>query len=812
MKNLIAACLLLFIGTPLLASHVAGGNIEVQYVGVNQYRIIMKLYRACEAGSAPMPTSVDVGIYQLDTDTPIATYTLTSPAITANLPFGDSCYTPTGLCVDRGIFTSAVITIPDHAAGYYLHSQVYARNSGIDNLSGPGSTAMSFYTEIPDPAIGPNNTPQFGPYPGDAYLCIGFTKYFDFGVTDADGDSLSYELVDPLAGASSFPTTNGTFAKPYPAVNWLTVSGFSLANICGGAPPMSVDPITGVINASPAAAGKYVFALKVHEWRAGIKIGETTLDIQYEALPCTVDSPPAFTMLPDTIDVHVETQICFDIMAEDLDGTDTIYVSAISSEFDLYSNYVGPVSAPGGSGGNFYYLDYLGNDTLWMDHYLNPDTVVFEGVGIIPLRYCWTPPCEDVDSTFGLDLITYSLGCSGSDTTRKHVEVRVVSLSPPINLSIPDTIAVTYGDSICFDVYAFDTIYPNDTLFLEPYYANFDLGDMYVPPTFDVGTGTHYYLDFLGSDTIWLADYQTYGDTIYGALGHMPLRYCWTPECDDVNAGFFDMSFMTYSTVCKSDTTYKDLSIDVNYTPPPITLDVPATSILMDFGDYMCMDILASETANAGDTLYVTTTTSNFNLGSGYEVPSTGMHSGQTMHYYNNFFGLDTLWMENYNTFGSTVYAGDSVGLRYCWTADCGDVFQEDYTVSFMATSSVCNSDTVYETTSVHVDPPVGGLNPVPNVFTPNGDSKNDYFELDGIPDPCYDTMNVEIYNRWGQKVFESTDPEFKWDGKNRRGQECADGIYYVVIKGSYGSAYDPTSGVRIPFAIENEFHLTLYR
>ncbi|MBL4706697.1 MAG: gliding motility-associated C-terminal domain-containing protein, partial [Flavobacteriales bacterium] len=93
-----------------------------------------------------------------------------------------------------------------------------------------------------------------------------------------------------------------------------------------------------------------------------------------------------------------------------------------------------------------------------------------------------------------------------------------------------------------------------------------------------------------------------------------------------------------------------------------------------------------------------------------------------------------------------------------------------------------------------------------------NGDGKNDFFELEGINDPCYDTMNVEIYNRWGQMVYESTDPDFKWDGTNKRGAKCKEGIFFVLIKGTYGSTYDPTTNLRIPNAIEDEYHVTLYR
>ncbi len=231
-----------------------------------------------------MPTSIEVGLYYYDTDVLQQSVTLTSPVIT-NLSFGDSCYTPTGLCVDEGVFTSSTITIPGHAAGYYLHTQLYARNAGVGNLSAPASTALTFYSEMPDPSIGPNSSPVFQQYPATSYFCTGFNRLFSLPFYDPDGDSLSYRLVAPLAGATAAPSANGTYPKPYPDVIWET--GYSLANIVSGTPAMSVHPTNGIINAAPSTIGKFVFALQVSEWRAGVKIGETTVDLQYEAVSCT---------------------------------------------------------------------------------------------------------------------------------------------------------------------------------------------------------------------------------------------------------------------------------------------------------------------------------------------------------------------------------------------------------------------------------------------------------------------------------------------------------------------------------------------
>ncbi len=55
----------------------------------------------------------------------------------------------------------------------------------------------------------------------------------------------------------------------------------------------------------------------------------------------------------------------------------------------------------------------------------------------------------------------------------------------------------------------------------------------------------------------------------------------------------------------------------------------------------------------------------------------------------------------------------------------------------------------------------------LPNAFTPNGDGINDDYEIYGNK-KTWLNLNFAVYNRWGEKVFESTDLDFKWDGKFR--------------------------------------------
>jgi gliding motility-associated-like protein len=68
----------------------------------------------------------------------------------------------------------------------------------------------------------------------------------------------------------------------------------------------------------------------------------------------------------------------------------------------------------------------------------------------------------------------------------------------------------------------------------------------------------------------------------------------------------------------------------------------------------------------------------------------------------------------------------------------------------------------------------------IPNVFTPNGDGKNDifYFTIRGAQ--CF---HCTIYNRWGTLVYQSNDINSGWDGKiQQTGELAADGTYYYLI------------------------------
>ena len=76
----------------------------------------------------------------------------------------------------------------------------------------------------------------------------------------------------------------------------------------------------------------------------------------------------------------------------------------------------------------------------------------------------------------------------------------------------------------------------------------------------------------------------------------------------------------------------------------------------------------------------------------------------------------------------------------------------------------------------------------MPNAFTPNGDSENDVLFVEGN---VIDEMYLAIYNRWGEKVFESKDKSIGWNGmyKDELLEPDVYG-YYLRIKCVNGEEY----------------------
>ena len=125
-----------------------------------------------------------------------------------------------------------------------------------------------------------------------------------------------------------------------------------------------------------------------------------------------------------------------------------------------------------------------------------------------------------------------------------------------------------------------------------------------------------------------------------------------------------------------------------------------------------------------------------------------------------------------------TLEAFPSSGVTYKWTQGTSPLLETksklvvktlgSYTVEI--NNSGCKAEATENVTSFYCDIPKG--------ISPNGDELNDYFDLSNLI-----VKKLEIFNRYGVKVYSKTNYKKEWDGKSDGGQELPDATYYYVIE-----------------------------
>jgi gliding motility-associated-like protein len=125
-------------------------------------------------------------------------------------------------------------------------------------------------------------------------------------------------------------------------------------------------------------------------------------------------------------------------------------------------------------------------------------------------------------------------------------------------------------------------------------------------------------------------------------------------------------------------------------------------------------------------------------------------------------------------------YINDDLGQPVEFSRDSVAIFSPDkegiYNFQLVSTNFYGCSDTA--NTEVRVSDNFQLF--MPNAFSPNGDGINDLFLPAGVQN--IGGFKMEIYNRWGEKMFETTDPSFGWNGIYR-GKLLNDGVYIYVVR-----------------------------
>jgi len=138
--------------------------------------------------------------------------------------------------------------------------------------------------------------------------------------------------------------------------------------------------------------------------------------------------------------------------------------------------------------------------------------------------------------------------------------------------------------------------------------------------------------------------------------------------------------------------------------------------------------------------------------------------------------GEDTQLDAGEQTQATYLWQDGSTGRYYLVNYD--DPAEDNlYWVEVKDANSCVNADSIYiEVFDIFI----------PIVITPNGDGDNDRFEPDPDRWNGINDHTMTVFNRWGEKVWETNDFESGWDGK-KNGKYVAEGAYFWVLEVSVG-------------------------
>ncbi|MBT6234616.1 MAG: T9SS type B sorting domain-containing protein [Bacteroidetes bacterium] len=283
--------LLLLLGTfSSDASHVVGGELYYNQLSAGRYEIVFKIYFDCANANPGVIDrdggSANIGFFDAVTFASRRQLTFTNAVNTEVNSVNYECVKePSGICVIQYVYKQ-VVNIDPGANGLIVAHQLCCRNGITKNVFNAGETGSTYWSYIP-PSTVTNSSPRFSEIP-PTYVCLDAPLELDYSATDPDGDSLVYEFYTPYVGGSAdVPKPNTPSPPIYSELVWNT--GYTANNQIPGSPSGYVDPKTGKYTITPTEKGTYTIGVKVSEYRNGVLIGATLSDYQYTVIDCEFD-------------------------------------------------------------------------------------------------------------------------------------------------------------------------------------------------------------------------------------------------------------------------------------------------------------------------------------------------------------------------------------------------------------------------------------------------------------------------------------------------------------------------------------------
>jgi gliding motility-associated-like protein len=760
--------LLALLVRPAMASHLLGGELTYRFIDASgpataplRYELTLTVYTVC---NNTVTLNTDIGIYERSTGARIIMNAVNSPTasggnINVTFPTTAICNTPTQIpgCPITGpsqpfsLYRVTIqVNLPNTTTGFYAAYSSNARTSDIINLANPGGENYEVYTVMTPPTIF-NRSPVFA-NTAVAVICANDTTYYLNNAIDADGDELEYTFGQPYGGA--LPA--GTFAANQPLVVYATTNAYSATTPFGTGRGVvnHLDAATGVATFATPTQGKYSVAVDVKEYRVinGVRtlLGSTRRDVQLVVANCPSTPAPVLpapiaigsttTPLPRNYTIEAGTTQTIPIVATQRAGN-PLTMTVSSALLDGPGGYDATVNnLPGTASG------LQGAVTVSVP-ITNP------GPSAVTGNFVFKSSCTDARvQPYDIAVTVKDNGCAGK-TIYDVFRITVVKPQGPT--------AVTGNLNVC-------------------------------------GAGTTTTYTATGGTTAGV-QWTVTGGTIVGSPTANPVQVQWsaagtgTITARGVSAAGCITDPVTQNVVVSAVPT---LTVSGNRSVCPgasttLTVSGGATGTVYT--------VTGGPVSGTSPTFVLTpTATTTYTITAPSATGGCPVTSQVTITVNPAVTANAGPAVSTTNGRPVSIGAAPVAGYTYSWSPTTGlndptsanptatlsnttgNPITQTYTLTATNTATGCTG-TASVVVTVGIDPNIE----VANVITPNGDNMNDWLQIKNVN--SYPNNSMEIFNRWGRKVYSTTNYN---NTSNHWGTDpgVMPGMYYYLFTAANGS------------------------
>lgn len=770
------------------ASHLMGADITWQCIDSLRFKVTLAFYRDCRGVSMSDTRLISLNCVNNSNKFPSILLDMknvsirdVTPTCTNNKPCNPANTSGSSYGIEELLYIGIMDfrkgdlgkMVLDGCCRFSLEFQECCRNSYI--TTGMESQIFSNDAEIDICNIrltglkGCDNSPELR-NPPEGYICCNQEFYFNNGAVDKDGDSLVYSLVTPKNFLGSDFIYYHPFDSIWPMSGYCTYSSkcpCKAGNSQRKTEGICFDSQTGDLSFVPINCNEVgILTIKIEQYRfekslsKWIYIGFTKRDIQLIVTNCNNNNPPFFKGSQHS-EVCEGEKICMNIIAEDKmfnkDGNIQQWVDTIN----LTWNYGIPNATF--NIGNPYFTS------------MNQDFF-----SVREAEICWqTQKGDGRDNPYTFTVTARDNACPRNAITSKSFTITVkkewsylnITNQDPLKLCGLKPITINYSSNLRDDEISWQHngkgFFNEDTLgntTYTPHKNDFISGKVQIRLSNKQVNACNNPSD---SILFLIRPYPEFTFEAFPTQGCQPLTVDFkskiiNPEDDNVSY-FWELDSQTRTS---SDPNPKSIIYDkAGIYNIKLTVRDNIADCETELIKYKYISVFPNPKAS-----FITKPENKVSIAYQKVIIKdySSIEEGQ-IHY---LWDFGTPFSNNISEEREPEFYYDRIGR---------------YLISLILTSDKGCKDTAEQWIEVAPDVIVF----FPNVFSPNNSgpylNNKFYVSVQGIID-----FDVKIFNRWGEKIYESKDPNEGWDGKFN-GIDCKQDVYTFIITviGIDGKEYD---------------------